>query len=61
MSVQLTQIKTFFLENYGSSLDEAVNDFVVEVFNTQGNYPRIETNSKFVSVIYNSLKEVNNK
>lgn len=54
---QLQQIKIFFIED-NSNVEKQVNEYVVEVFNSQGNFPRIETNSKFISVICEHLKEV---
>jgi hypothetical protein len=49
----LLQIKTFNVIDYKTSkeLDEAVNNCVIETYKREGNYPQIETNSKFISVI----------
>ena len=57
--VQLKQIKTFHFWNFSSTeeVDKAVNDYVIEVYNREGNYPSIETNSKFISVISECLVE----
>jgi len=53
MKRQLKQIKTFKVSDFETSdlLDKTVNDYVIERFNKEGNYPTIETNSKFISVI----------
>lgn len=54
---QLKQIKIFKVSDFETTdqLEKAVNDYVIERFNKQGNYPHIETNSKFISVISDCL------
>lgn len=54
---QLKQIKIFKVSDFGSTeqLEKDVNDYVIERFNKEGNYPHIETNSKFISVISECL------
>lgn len=63
MKAQIKQIKIFRVDEYDSSekLEKAVNDFVSEIASQEGNYPSIETNSKFISVIGNRLVEINYK
>ena len=57
---QLQQIKIFPYGNYTTEeLEKAVNDYVVEIFNKQGNFPRIETNQGFISVIVDCLLTTN--
>lgn len=57
---QLQQIKTFWVEVYNdkTELDKDINKYVVELFNRTGNYPKIKSNSKYVSVISNVLVDV---
>lgn len=57
---QLQQIKTFWVDVYDNklNLDTAVNEYVIERFNLTGNYPKIKTNSKYISVISNVLVDV---
>ena len=54
---QLKQIKIFKVSDFETTeqLEKTVNDYVIERFNKEGNYPRIETNSKFVSVLSDCL------
>jgi len=54
---QLKQIKIFKLADYkeSSDLEAAVNNYVIESFRTQGNYPNIQTNSKFIAVVNDCL------
>lgn len=54
---QLKQIKIFKVSDFETmeQLEKAVNVYVIERFNKEGNYPYIETNSKFVSVISECL------
>ena len=55
---QLTQIKIFKVSEFSTEdLEKAVNDYVIEIFSKEGNYPSIETNERYVSVICNSLVE----
>lgn len=60
MKKQLKQIKIFKVSDFETTekLENAVNDYVIERFNKEGNYPNIETNSKFVSVISDCLVNV---
>lgn len=57
MRRQLQQIKIFKVSDFEKTeqLENAVNDYVIERFNKEGNFPHIETNSKFVSVISECL------
>lgn len=54
---QLKQIKIFKVSDFQTTeeLEKAVNDYVIEIFNKEGNYPHIGTNSKFVSVVSECL------
>jgi hypothetical protein len=54
---QLKQIKIFKVSDFETTeqLEKTVNDYVIERFNKEGNYPHIETNSKFVSVVSECL------
>lgn len=54
---QLKQIKIFKVSDFETTdaLEKAVNDYVIERFNKEGNYPHIETNSKFLSVVSECL------
>lgn len=54
---QLKQIKIFKVSDFQTTeeLEKAVNDYVIEIFNKEGNYPHIGTNSKFVSVVIECL------
>ena len=56
----LIQIKTFYVSAYFTTdlLDKAVNDYVVEIYKKEKCFPEIKTNSKFISVIYKSLREI---
>ncbi len=57
MRRQLQQIKIFKVSDFEKTeqLENAVNDYVIERFNKEGNFPYIETNSNFVSVISECL------
>jgi hypothetical protein len=50
----LKQIKIFDVSEYGTSeqLEIAVNSFIIDVFENFGNFASIETNSKFISVVF---------
>jgi hypothetical protein len=52
-NAHLKQIKIFKLSDYFTKddLEKDVNDYVVKIFKEQGNYPNIETNSQFISII----------
>jgi hypothetical protein len=52
-NAHLKQIKIFKLSDYftKNDLENDVNDYVVKIFKEQGNFPTIETNSEFISVI----------
>lgn len=54
---QLKQIKIFKVSDFVTTqqLEKAVNNYVIEIFDKEGNYPHIETNSKFISVISECL------
>ena len=56
---QLPQIKTFNVSDYEKSedLDKAVNDFVIESFDKNNNFPAIYTNEKFITVINDCIVE----
>jgi hypothetical protein len=56
---QLKQIKIFKVSDFETTdlLEKTVNNYVIERYNKEGNYPDIETNSKFVSVIGKCLVE----
>jgi hypothetical protein len=59
--MQLEQIKTFYYEHTllnKTNIDIEVNEYVIKMFNKTRNFPKIETNSKFISVICNVLVEV---
>ena len=58
---QLKQIKIFKVSDFGTTdaLEKAVNDYIIERFNKEGNFPYIETNSKFVSVVSECLVDTN--
>ena len=55
INARLKQIKIFKLSDYFTkdNLEKDVNDYVVKIFKEQGNFPIIETNSEFISVITN--------
>lgn len=57
---QLPQIKIFLVRGFKTTyeLEIAVNQYVIETFNKEGNYPSIKTNSKFISVINSHLVDV---
>jgi hypothetical protein len=61
-NAHLKQIKIFKLSDYFSKndLEKDVNDYVVKIFKEQGNYPNIETNSQFISVITDCLIKIEN-
>ena len=62
MKRQLEQIKIFPYHNYTTEeLEIAVNAYVIERFNNEGNFPRIETNEGFISVISECLVTTNLK
>lgn len=54
---QLKQIKIFKVSDFETTeqLEKAVNDYVIERFNKEENFPSIGTNSKFVSVVSECL------
>lgn len=53
---QLEQIKIFSLEDGTyEDLQEKVNKYIVGIFNEEGNYPTIETNSRYITVRVNRL------
>ena len=54
---RLQQIKIFPVRNFynDQELEKAVNKYVIQIFNKEGEYPFIETNSSFISVICNCL------
>ena len=54
---QWRMIKIFKVSDFEKTeqLENAVNDYVIERFNKEGNFPYIETNSNFVSVISECL------
>jgi len=58
----LKQIKTFFVNGYGykssTNLDVDVNNYVIKKFTETGNYPKIKTNSQFISVICDVVVDV---
>lgn len=56
----IEQIKIFLLEEYKNSeeFEKDINDHAIEQFTEYGNYPRIETNSKFVSVVCERLVKI---
>jgi hypothetical protein len=56
---QLPQIKTFNVSDYEKSedLDKAVNNFVIESFDKENNYPAIYINGKFITVINDCIVE----
>jgi len=58
-NARLKQIKIFKLSDYFSKND-LENDYVVKIFKEQGNYPNIETNSQFISVITDCLIKIEN-
>jgi hypothetical protein len=61
-NAHLKQIKIFKLSDYFTKddLENDVNDYVVKIFKEQGNYPNIETNSQFISVITDCLIKIEN-
>jgi len=52
-NAHLKQIKIFKLSDYFTKddLEKDVNNYVVKIFKEQRNFPIIETNSEFISVI----------
>jgi hypothetical protein len=61
-NAHLKQIKIFKLIDYFTKddLENDVNDYVVKIFKEQGNYPNIETNSQFISVITDCIIKIEN-
>jgi hypothetical protein len=59
-NISLKQIKIFKLSDYFTKddLEKDVNDYVVKIFKEQRNFPIIETNSEFISVITNCHFEI---
>jgi hypothetical protein len=59
-NAHLKQIKIFKLIDYFTKddLENDVNDYVVKIFKEQGNYPNIETNSQFISVITDCIIKI---
>lgn len=49
---QLLQVKIFKYEDHTDhgSLERVVNECIIDWFKSEGNYPKVETNSKFVTV-----------
>ncbi len=60
-NAHLKQIKIFYLSDYftKNDLEKDVNNYIVKIFKEQGNYPNIETNSQFISVITDCLIKIN--
>ena len=59
---QLEQIKIFKVSEFSTEdLEKSVNNYVIEIFSKQGNYPTIKTNSKYISVICDCLVETTYK
>jgi hypothetical protein len=56
---QLQQIKIFKVTDFETTedLEKSVNNYVIEIFSKQGNYPNIKTNSNYISVISDCLVE----
>ncbi len=52
-NAHLKQIKIFKLSDYFTKddLEKDINNYVVKIFKEQRNFPIIETNSEFISVI----------
>jgi len=61
-NAHLKQIKIFKLIDYFTKddLENDVNNYVVKIFKEQGNYPNIETNSQFISVITDCIIKIEN-
>ncbi len=59
-NISLKQIKIFKLSDYFTKddLENDVNNYVVKIFKEQGNYPNIETNSQFISVITDCIIKI---
>jgi hypothetical protein len=59
-NAHLKQIKIFKLTDYFTKddLEKDVNNYVVKIFKEQGNYPNIETNSQFISVITDCIIKI---
>jgi hypothetical protein len=66
-NAHLKQIKIFKLSDYFTKnvcntkcddLENDVNNYVVKIFKEQGNYPNIETNSQFISVITDCIIKI---
>ena len=59
-NTHLKQIKIFKLSDYFTKddLEKDVNNYVVKIFKEQGNYPNIETNSQFISVITDCIIKI---
>ena len=60
---QLLQIKIFKVSDFETTeqLEKSVNNYVIEIYNKEGNYPNIKTNSKYISVISDCLVETKYK
>lgn len=56
---QLQQIKIFKVTDFETTedLEKSVNNYVIEIFSKEGNYPNIKTNSNYISVISDCLVE----
>lgn len=59
-NISLKQIKIFKLSDYFTKddLEKDVNDYVVKIFKEQRNFPTIETNSEFISVITDCIFKI---
>ena len=59
---QIKQIKIFKVSEFSTEdLEKSVNNYVIEIFSKEGNYPIIKTNSKYISVICDCLVETTYK
>jgi hypothetical protein len=64
MERQLKQIKIYEFDKYGNSFNvqDCVNNFIIQLYNEHGvTEPIIETNSKYITVIYNKSVDVVDK
>lgn len=56
----VNQVKLFMHGDYANleSYESAINDFCVKILGETGNWPDIQVTSKYVGVIYETIREI---
>jgi hypothetical protein len=51
-TTRLQQIKLFPIDGATNTAEEQANSFAIQIFAETGNYPTIEQNGNYISVVY---------